>query len=72
MNHCTKLNLLPHFQLAYRQNYSMETSFLKMVSDILWGMENQEISTVAILDLSAAFDMVNHDVLFTVLNNHLV
>ena len=46
----------------------METSLLKMVSDILWGMENQEITTV-ILDLSAAFDMVDHDIL-TVLKNH--
>ena len=41
-----------------------------MVSDILWGMENQEITTVVILDLSAAFNTVNHDVLLTVLKKH--
>ena len=41
-----------------------------MVNDILWGMENQEITTVVILDLSAAFDTDDHDMLLTVLNNH--
>ena len=40
-----------------------------MVNDILWGMKNQEITTVVILDLSTAIDMVSHDVL-TVLKNH--
>ena len=45
-------------------------SLLKMANDILWGMENQEITTVVILDLSAAFDTVNHDILLTVLKNH--
>ena len=39
----------------------METSLLKMVNDILLGMENQKITTVVILDLSAVFDTFNHD-----------
>ena len=41
-----------------------------MVNDILWGMENQEITTVVILDLSAAFDTVKHYILLTVLKNN--
>ena len=41
-----------------------------MVIDILWEMENQEIMTVVMLDLSAAIDTVNHDILITVLRNH--
>ena len=45
----------------------METSLLKMVNDILWGMENQEITT----DLSTAFDTANHDILLTVHKIHL-
>ena len=53
-----------------RVMYSMETSLLKMVSDILSGLENQENTTVVILDLSAAFDTFNHDILLTVLKNH--
>ena len=48
----------------------METSLLKIVSDIIWEMENQKITTVVILHLYTAFDMVNHDVLLTVFKNH--
>ena len=68
--HCSKFNLIPDFQSDYRQNYSMETSLLRMLNDILWAMENQEITVVVILDLSAAFDTVDHDILLTVLKNH--
>ena len=45
----------------------METSLIKMVNDILWGMEKQEITMVIILDLSAAFDTVDKDVLLAIL-----
>ena len=70
LDHCSKFNLLSDSQSAYRQNDSKETSLLKMVSDIQWGMENQEITTIIILDLSAAFDTVDHDILLTVLKTH--
>ena len=35
LDHCSKCNLLPDFQSVYRHNYSMETSLLTVVSDIL-------------------------------------
>ena len=62
LDHYSKFNLLPDFQLADRQYYSKETNLLKMVNDIIWAMEIQEITTVVILDLSAAIYMVNHNV----------
>ena len=46
MQHCKRYNLLPDFQSAYRRNYSTETSPIKMVNDILCGMEKQEITMV--------------------------
>ena len=70
MDHCNDNNLLLDFQSAYRKHYSTETSLPKMVNDILWNFERQNITTVVIVDLPAAFDTVDHGVLPTVLKNH--
>ena len=66
MQHCKRYNQLSDFQSAYKRNYSTETSLIKMVKDIPWGMEKQEITMVIILDLSAASDTVDHDVLLAI------
>ena len=67
--HCKEHQLLPDFQLAYRKGYSTETSLLKMTNDILWGMERKEVTAVIVLDMSAAFDTVDHDLLLDILHN---
>ena len=36
INHCNTNCLIPDFQSAYRENYSTETSLIKMCSDIVW------------------------------------
>ena len=41
-----------------------------MTNDILWGFENQNITSTVILDLLATFDTVYHDVLLTILHDH--
>ena len=45
----------------------METSLVKMANNILWAMEDQHITMMVILDLSAAFDTVDHDILLKIL-----
>ena len=40
-----------------------------MANDILLAMEEQSITMMVILDLSAAFDMVDHDILLKILEN---
>ena len=40
----------------------METSLIKLVNDILWAMERQEVTDLTALDLSAAFDTVDHEI----------
>ena len=68
-DHCESYDLQPDYQSAYREHYSCETSVLKVSNDILWGMERQEITSLIALDLSAAFDTVDHDILLSVLRN---
>ena len=58
----------PEYQSAYRKCHSCETSLLKLVNDTLWAMENRQITAMLIMDLSATFDTVDHDVLLDVLH----
>ena len=67
INHCNTNCLIPNFQSAYRENYSTETSLIRMCNDILWSMEKQEITMMVTLSLSAAFDTVDHDTLISIL-----
>lgn len=67
MNHCDTHNLLPDFQSAYRKNYSCETALIKIMNDLLWAMEDQKVTALMAIDLSAAFDTVDHSVLLDVL-----
>ena len=59
----TNNGLFEPLQSAYRQGHSTETALLKIQNDILLAMDNQQVSILVLLDLSAAFDTVNHDVL---------
>ena len=67
--HCEKYHLQPDYQSAYKEHYSCETSILKISNDILWGMEAQSITSLVVLDLSAAFDTVDHEILLSILSS---
>ena len=43
---------------------------MKLVDDILKGMESQEVTALVALDLSVAFDTVDHDLLLVILRSH--
>ena len=57
--------LLPDHQSAYRQGHSTEMAFLKIFSDILDAADSAPVTLLGFLDLSAAFDTVDHDILLT-------
>ena len=47
-------------QSAYQENFSKETALLKVKTDILDATDEKEVMCLVMLDLSAAFDTVNH------------
>ena len=69
LKHCEMNNLQSAHQSAYKKYHSCETQLIKLVNDILLGMENKLITPVIFLDLSAAFDTVDHKILLNVLEH---
>jgi len=55
--------LLPRHQSAYRRHHSTETAMLRVVSDVLTAADAQQVTLLGLLDLSAAFDCVDHQLL---------
>ena len=56
--------LLPILFSAYRQGHSTESVLLKVHADILHNVEQQWVTLVVLIDLSAAFDTVDCPILF--------
>src|SRR6218665_1074438 len=61
--------LLPVHQSAYRKCHSTETALLKVVTDLTEAIDAGDHALLGLLDLSAAFDTVDHDVLAARLSN---
>ena len=55
--------LFPDLQSAYRAHRSTETAVLKVVADILLALDSGNLAMLSLLDLSAAFDTVDHHTL---------
>jgi len=63
LKYLTLNSLLPRFQSAYRPHHSVDTAIVKVLADILLAIDTGDLACLALLDLSAAFDTVDHDVL---------
>ena len=61
MPYLERSNLYAKYNSAYRKFHSTETLLLKINSDILNNMDRQRVTIVVLLDLSAAFDTVDHN-----------
>ena len=64
--------LFPKLRSAYRQFHSNEKASLRVHNDILLKMNKQDVSLLVFLDLSSAFDMIDHMVLLRRLEDKFV
>ena len=58
--HLSANNLLEIRQSEYRKNHSTETTVLSVLDNLLNKADEKLVSVLALLDLSAAFDTLDH------------
>ena len=64
-------NLGNKYQSAYKAGHSTETTLLKIKSDIHLNLAQDQPNALVLLDLSAAFDTIDHIKLFDCLSSWL-
>jgi hypothetical protein len=68
--HVESQHLLPPWQSAYRAFHSTETALLKIQNDLLMTLNQKRIAALILLDLSAAFDTIDHGILLRRLHDY--
>ena len=56
-------NLMPRLLSGFRSGHSTETAILRVLSDIYSSIDQGQVAFLTLLDVSAAFDTVDHDIL---------
>ena len=70
-DYMTENNLHEHLQSAFKPGHSTETALVKVQNDILTSIDQHGIVILVMLDLSTAFDTIDHDILFSRMENTL-
>ena len=69
--HLEENNLNIPYQSAYKKNFSTETLLIRVVNDLLIAADENKATVVMLLDLSAAFDTVDHNKLLHILEQEI-
>ena len=64
-DHLEDNNLLETFQSAYKKGHSTETALTRINDDLFRAIDDNACVILVLLDLSAAFDTVDHQILLT-------
>ena len=70
-NHMTTNSLHIPFQSGYKKSHNCETVLLKIVNDIMLHLDSDSCCVLLLLDLSAAFDTVDHVELLSILYHEI-
>ena len=68
-DHLTSNNLVNPHQSAYCKHHSTETALLYIHDHLINAIGSRKISYLCLLDLSAAFDTIDHNILLTRLSS---
>ena len=68
-SHLLANNLSETFQSAYRAHHSTETALLDVTNCLFGCADEGQVSILTLLDLSAAFDTLDHSILLTRLHD---
>ena len=71
LKHLEKNNLLDKMQSAYKSGHSTETALLRVHNDIMMAVDKKKHVFLVLLNLSAAFDTVDHEILLHFLKEHV-
>ena len=71
LNHMRENNLLDPIQSAYRSGHRMETALLRVHNDIVSAINKGHGVFLILLDLSATFDTVDHEIFLSFLKNYV-
>src|SRR5260221_6521431 len=63
LTHISSFTASSPFQSAYRRFHSTETALLRIHNDLLHAMDSKNLTALVLLDLSAAFDTIDHSIL---------
>ena len=69
--HLSRNNLNCADQSAYKKDHSTETLLIRIWNDLLVATDQKTCTVVMMLDLSAAFDTVDHQLLIQILRNEI-
>ena len=69
--HMNNINFNCNTQFGYKKHHGTETLLIKLVNDLLVGLDSRSGVVLVLIDLSAAFDTVCHNKLINILSNEL-
>ena len=62
-NYLSVNNILDPHQSAFKKHHSTETALTSVLNDLLTTLDDNQCIQMVLLDLSSAFDTINHDIL---------